>query len=252
MVPPARERTAHLWAPAEPGPQVDVLHSRVAGNPDLGPRVTAQRRDRWFWLGPECVGLAAVWGEFPDLGYNAVADVEYVYVVLVDDLALALAVGVVQGVDPLVASGEVQQAHGESSVRARHSLTEKGQDRISPLLCSGQRTAARTVPDRVLGEQAMERGHVPGTKRRVTGPYQLYVFVSAHVSSSHRGSPGPSGRGRGERYRWPVLAVYRGLLAAIGVSADLMHWHTEHTGRPTSPGSRPWTGGLTGPGVTPT
>ena len=85
---------------------------------------------------------------------------------------------------PLVANGEVQQAHGESSVRARHSLTEKGQDRISPLLRSGQRTAARTVPDRVLGEQAMERRYVPRTKRRVTSPHQLYVFVSAMFLSA--------------------------------------------------------------------
>jgi len=41
--------------------------------------------------------------EVPDLGHNAVADVEDVDGVAVDDLALALGVGVLQGVDPLVA-----------------------------------------------------------------------------------------------------------------------------------------------------
>ena len=37
-------RTAHLLAPTEPaGAVVDVLHSRVAGDPDWGPQVTALR-----------------------------------------------------------------------------------------------------------------------------------------------------------------------------------------------------------------
>jgi hypothetical protein len=36
------ERTAHLLAPAEPaGAVVDVVHSRVAGDPDWAPQVTA-------------------------------------------------------------------------------------------------------------------------------------------------------------------------------------------------------------------
>ena len=39
------ERTAHLLAPTDPaGAVVDVLHSRVAADPDWGPQVTALAR----------------------------------------------------------------------------------------------------------------------------------------------------------------------------------------------------------------
>jgi hypothetical protein len=105
------------------------------------------------------------------------------------------------------------------------------------LLRSGHHTAARTVPDRVLGEQAMERRHVPRAKRRVTGPHQLYV-LSAPVSPLLTVAPPKRARSR-RTLSLAVLAVYRGLPAAIGVSAVLMQRRTDHTGATHKPRQPP-------------
>src|ERR1700685_312881 len=98
----------------------------------------------------------------------------------------------------------------------RHAVVEESLAQAFSFVAAGTEAAGAvvelvTVPATIdCREQAMERRHVPRAKRRVTGPHQLYVFVSAHVSSSHRGTPGPGGRGRGRRHHGPVLAVYRG------------------------------------------